>query len=442
MRFTPDLPITDAAKGDALAFNEFAGTIEDAITHTQAPFVFGILGDWGTGKTSILHLLQNQLNASHNRLTIPIWFNAWLYENEVNILYPLLHALKTRFEQDKFPEAETEAFRKSFLTVARSTMLAVADIGLRAITKHATGEAYSLKDVEENMKRADSEMDKAAQVMEKWTNEIGVLSDAYRELVRKYVSAHAARHQLDPASVSIVFLVDDLDRCLPEVTISILEGIKNFLAVENCVYVFAINPDVVSKGISIKYHGLPVSGREYLEKMLNYSFYVPPPASDKLAGYCVGLLRSVFLDAAALKLFELPINRFGAVVGKCQFSNPRKIKRLVNRYALFLMRHKGEIERFVIENIVRMLILAEYYPDLFRIYLMQEGVAAEFTGFGSNTFSAEKFETRTGLNIRDQYRELVAVKGLFEMFNPNPGDKKFASLIEHATAVHSLTHHR
>lgn len=85
MFFLPDTPIT-ALDDDALDFAPFARQLHAALIGTQPPFVFGVLGDWGTGKTSILRLLEAQLNETG--VCIPIWFDAWRYENETNILYP------------------------------------------------------------------------------------------------------------------------------------------------------------------------------------------------------------------------------------------------------------------------------------------------------------------------------------------------------------------
>src|SRR5262245_43361884 len=101
MHFLPDEPIKtfaddheekDASRKDALGFAAFADQLHRAIKGAQSPFVFGVLGDWGTGKTSILHLLEARLKTENTY--IPIWFDAWRYENETNILYPLLHAIQ------------------------------------------------------------------------------------------------------------------------------------------------------------------------------------------------------------------------------------------------------------------------------------------------------------------------------------------------------------
>ena len=65
-----------------------------------------MLGDWGTGKTSALKTLEARLNAilknkafvSGESVHKPIWFNAWRYENEANLVYALLKATQQDYE--------------------------------------------------------------------------------------------------------------------------------------------------------------------------------------------------------------------------------------------------------------------------------------------------------------------------------------------------------
>src|SRR5580704_16123143 len=99
MRFLPDEPIVSYDE-DLLNSREFVELIRMATYNTEAPFVYGVLGDWGTGKTSILRLLEHQFNLDLHAPQlgrfpfVPIWFNAWEYENETNVVYPLLYAIK------------------------------------------------------------------------------------------------------------------------------------------------------------------------------------------------------------------------------------------------------------------------------------------------------------------------------------------------------------
>ena len=108
--------------------------------------------------------------------------------------------------------------------------------------------------------------------------------------------------------LNLVFLIDDLDRCLPEKAVEMLESIKLFLDVQGCVFVLAVDDEVVERGIAHRYrdyldvtdratesiaHSLhpdhyraylgryatnrqaPITGSEYLEKIVQLAIRLP-----------------------------------------------------------------------------------------------------------------------------------------------------------------------
>ena len=80
----------------------------------------------------------------------------------------------------------------------------------------------------------------------------------------------------------LVVLIDDLDRCLPEKAIQVLESVKLFLNVPGFSFVLAVDDEVVERGIAHRYRAYlpvgadgaamtaaPISGAEYLEKIVH-----------------------------------------------------------------------------------------------------------------------------------------------------------------------------
>ena len=71
---------------------------------------------------------------------------------------------------------------------------------------------------------------------------------------------------------TVVVIIDDLDRCLPDTVVDTLEAIRLFVSVPNTAYVIAAHRQMVEAAIDRRY---PPSdrdegsvGRDYLEKML------------------------------------------------------------------------------------------------------------------------------------------------------------------------------
>jgi hypothetical protein len=196
MRFLPDEPI-QSLEVDLLGLGDFVQLVRTAVEDTVPPYVFGLLGDWGTGKTSALHLLAD----SFDKRFVPIRFNAWLYENEANVIYPLLHAIKKSYEAKVPKQAEKEGFLGTFARVAAATALSMADLGLRVATKTATGEALSLEDVAGHLERVEAEVGLVEKVLGKWVDEVDNLRNSFQQLLDLYSRDYAAAERV-PVAVS------------------------------------------------------------------------------------------------------------------------------------------------------------------------------------------------------------------------------------------------
>lgn len=96
-----------------------------------------------------------------------------------------------------------------------------------------------------------------------------------------------------PLLVNLVFIVDDLDRCLPEKAVEVLEAIKLFLDVEGCAFVLAVDEEVVERGIAHRYQvysqgsgaTAPITGAEYLEKLIHLPIRLPRPGGAEAQGF-------------------------------------------------------------------------------------------------------------------------------------------------------------
>ena len=94
----------------------------------------------------------------------------------------------------------------------------------------------------------------------------------------------------DRAKDKKVFVfVDDLDRCLPDVALDILEAIKMFLDEIGCFFIVAADENLIGQGLKLRYQELIKStddtyvqtfftqkGQEYFEKIIQFAIRVPP----------------------------------------------------------------------------------------------------------------------------------------------------------------------
>jgi hypothetical protein len=442
MRFLPDEPIEDGLQ-DLLGFRDFVELIQSSIYNTEAPFVYGVLGDWGSGKTSILKLLKRRLEQdleNNAQAFVPVWFNAWQYENEANIVYPLLYAIKHDYGERIGPLDEAKEFGKRFFQVVATSALAVTDMGLRVATKYLTGEALKLKDLSEHLAAVQEHPGELERLLGGWADQVANLHKAFEILLDTYATELAALHpEFVREDIRFVILVDDLDRCLPDTTIAVLESIKNYLAVPNCVFVLGLNPGIIYQGIRIKYRGLEVDGRAYLEKILNYSFYIPEPALARIAEFAADQLEALVLDDAERERYGWLFKGFGQALQDCHFTNPRKIKRILNRYLLFLSKYEERFKAYN-ANIVRLIVLAEYFPRVFQLFLEHptavQTITARLGKVGELDFDIEGFEKEYGVAIAADYPQLSRMGKLFDLsLHPDAAEH---SLSKQAEAVFSI----
>jgi hypothetical protein len=294
-------------------------------------------------------------------------------------------------------------------------------------TKQLGGEAVSLNDLQGFLQTVREHPDQLEAIFGGWANEVNKLDNAFRDLLAAYAEDVARKLSTDPKRVRFVILIDDLDRCLPETTIAVLEGIKNFLAAEPAldpveaepnpsIFILALNPTVVYQGIQAKYKGSEVDGREYLEKILNYSFYVPEPELDRVKRFATGRLQELLPEEADQRRLKRHLETFGTVLEVCRFNNPRKIKRILNRYLLFLSRAEqtGDLAKMMPQNVARLLVLAEYYPALFNLFYGSQDPNHLGEHLG-NMANAGAIKDYYGVELPASYPPLFKLKELFDL---------------------------
>ncbi len=130
----------------------------------------------------------------------------------------------------------------------------------------------------------------------------------------------------------LVVFVDDLDRCLPEKAIEVLEAIKLFVDAPGCIFILGLDQDVITRGVEIRYKDFdkgdgvqisnPIDGARYLEKIIQLPFQIPQIEATDMDGFVKGLVE------------EWPRSECPEVFAKGLGENPRQVKRTVNTFLM------------------------------------------------------------------------------------------------------------
>lgn len=291
---------------DGLGFEIYSNILGDAAAQTQGPFTIGVFGEWGTGKTSLLRLIERRLNGKEDILTV--WFNAWRYEKEEHPIVPLIATIVKRLKESSgFMEKMSES-RK--LLVKALTAIACS------FTVKGTAKAPLVGGIEMEMD-VSKFIDKMDTEREDHVLSSSLYFDAFDKLSK--IS--------DESKSKIVIIIDDLDRCFPEKAVSLLESMKLVFAQKGFVFVIGVARSIIEGYLTHRYqreYGITdIAGQAYLDKMVQLPFHIPPH-DHRLGQFYRALIKQI--DIPHKDTFEEILPIIGAACG----NNPRNTIRFLN----------------------------------------------------------------------------------------------------------------
>lgn len=130
----------------------------------------------------------------------------------------------------------------------------------------------------------------------------------------------------------IVVFIDDLDRLVPQKAVELLEIMKLFLDIPQCVFILAVDYSVVLKGLEKKF-GVgsdELKGKSFFDKIIQLPFNLPVAQYD-IKKYFKELLSKDFVHD------ERDIEIFVRLANSSVGFNPRSMKRLFNSLQLLNM---------------------------------------------------------------------------------------------------------
>tara|TARA_B100001063_G_C16736982_1_gene542592 strand:- start:109 stop:1782 length:1674 start_codon:yes stop_codon:yes gene_type:complete len=167
----------------------------------------------------------------------------------------------------------------------------------------------------------------------------------------------------------VVFFVDDLDRIPPTDAVEVLESLKNIFDIPNCIFILAIDYDVVVKGLEGKFGKKTKENerefRSFFDKIIQVPFTMPVGAYD-INSFLKEKLKDLRVDIKDEK-----INLITKIVGYTVGNNPRSLKRYLNTFSLInqIIEDDDENEKDN-ENIILLFAVLGIqisYPKIFRI---------------------------------------------------------------------------
>ena len=344
-----DQPIR-AVESDLLESEKYANALSSFILESDTPLTIGMQGEWGTGKTSLMYMIREKLDSfsEENDAIATSWVNTWEYS------------------MFKGVDQTTPAVLK----------------GMLEKLKESCGPNWTLTDdVENKIRKVGSFLGNVAnQIVSSQTgvdvkNAAGAKS---AKLIADIAQIKADIKDVISALLSdennpykkVVFFIDDLDRINPKDAVEVLESLKNIFDIHSCIFIIAIDYEVVVKGLEDKFGKKTNENerefRSFFDKIIQVPFSMPTGAYNI----------ENFLDK---KLHDLGIiidkdilPKYVKVVSNTVGFNPRSLKRYLNTFSL--LRKISDIsdegandkdDDFVLFNLIGIQIS---YPIVFRLF--------------------------------------------------------------------------
>ncbi|MDO7854565.1 KAP family P-loop NTPase fold protein [Hymenobacter convexus] len=287
---------------DLLGFSIHTDLVRSVILEPGLlPVTIGVYGDWGGGKTSVLKMLQRDLNPEEHAEGSPehtslqrvacLYFNGWLFEGYDDAKSALLSSILVELgEHKRFgPKIRDKALQLiksvNWMRVAR---LGLKEVALPALLATATGGASLLPSVVANLAGfvglGNKEKPKEEGATLEWDDLFGEKAKAEGSADVRTFREDFAKLIADSDIDTLVILIDDLDRCSPQRIVDNLEAIKLFLSVDKTAFVIGADPRIVRHAVRTVYGQAAGSSElegyadlvtEYLEKVIQVPYYLP-----------------------------------------------------------------------------------------------------------------------------------------------------------------------
>ena len=313
-----DKPISFLTE-DLLKVDKYSNALSNFITNSETPITIGLQGEWGTGKTSLMALLLEDFKTKDIACS---WVNTWEYSMFRNAHETTPGVLRGMLEKLKESCIDRGVWTLKDSTQAKFKTAAKFLGGLaNQIVSNQTG--IDVKAA------ADGTSDSAASSVE-----IAEIKALISGLIQDLID-----DSKNPIK-KVVFFVDDLDRIPPSDAVEVLEALKNIFDIPNCVFVLAIDYDVVVKGLEDKFGPKTEENerefRSFFDKIIQVPFSMPTGTYD-IEYFLVEKLKSIGIEVKESDK-ELYTKAVRYTIG----FNPRSLKRYLNSFSL--INHLREVQ--------------------------------------------------------------------------------------------------
>ncbi|TEU16181.1 MAG: hypothetical protein E3J21_11355, partial [Anaerolineales bacterium] len=266
-------------------FEHYADTFARIIAarDTLTPLTIGVHGEWGSGKTTLMRRIRAKLDETKGYETKPVsfvavddqglaftkkfrpcktvWFNAWKYGREEALFVALIEEVLRQMRRDGNWQALLAE-----LAEPKKDKIKIPEAVISTLTRVFTAG------------RLDIDLT-AFQTESRFRTNLAFLDEfqeVFDRLLRWYVARdRTAEGEFDDTKGVLVIFIDDLDRCLPEKTVQVLEAIKLMMGKRGTIFVLGASHEIVQAAVKAHYKlgkMEEITPQRYLDKIIQLRF--------------------------------------------------------------------------------------------------------------------------------------------------------------------------
>ncbi len=242
-------------------FVDLAFQVAEKFSDWKKTACYAINGPWGAGKTYVLDKLEQKLREpgrkeGENRFLV-LRYNCWEYDYYDEPLLSIVATLLDGLEEYQLSE-KTKATIKAILTVAGNLLINAAISYMDRKTNGAASKIVDAIDATEDVK--SDILKKTSEFNDKLPFQKAI------KLMREQISLLSTGEE----GHTMIILVDELDRCLPEYAIRVLERLHHlFEGIENVQLIFSVDRKQLEHVVRQLY-GSYADVKAYLQKFIRF----------------------------------------------------------------------------------------------------------------------------------------------------------------------------
>lgn len=380
-----DLPIL-GSEDDQFNISAYTNGLVDFIKKCETPLTISLQGDWGTGKTSFINLVSKKLNEEK---TFTITFNTWRYSQfnlKDNLAICFLNYLIDNLV-DEEERKKAEKIQKVKRMLSNILRVGIIMSGARLAEGVNVGENIDNTDNQDNFLNDPSKL-------------VESLKEIFEDAIKKKIES--------TDSDRIVIFIDDLDRLDPKIAVNLLEVIKLFLDIENCVFVLAIDYSIVTEGIREKFgdHVSSDKMQSFFDKIIQVPFKIPTEFYD---------FRRLITESLGGRIKnDRNLKNIQDIIRLSVGNNPRAVKRLINSFYLIInIIEKIENEKDIDESkntlLLTILCMQLSYEPLYKYFCDNKQQHEELFEKNNEKYLGEVLREYSEKELSDKYIRKISI---------------------------------